>query len=181
MSKKFSIVLKKKLKDFHKTLIVDKDKSITHRVFFLASQCQGISSIDGLESEDIFETINCLRNLGVRILRKKNKYFVFGNGIGSLRKFKNTIYCGNSGTTARFFLGLLSTYQFPIKITGDASLSKRPMGRVIKYINKIGAEIVEAKNKFNLPLVIQGTNYPLAQQHILEFGMATIHVTIVPF
>ena len=179
MSKKFSIIVKKKLKDFNQTLSVDKDKSITHRAFFLASQCQGISSIDGLESEDIFETINCLRNLGVRILKKKNKYFVFGNGIGSLRKFKNTIYCGNSGTTARFFLGLLSTYQFPIKITGDASLSKRPMGRVIKYINKIGAEIVEAKNKFNLPLVIQGTNYPLAQQHILDVPSAQVKTAIL--
>ena len=75
MSKKFSIIVKKKLKDFNQTLSVDKDKSITHRAFFLASQCQGISSIDGLESEDTFETINCLRNLGVRILKKKNKYF----------------------------------------------------------------------------------------------------------
>ena len=179
MSKKFSIIVKKKLKDFNQTLVVDKDKSITHRAFFLASQCQGISRIDGLESEDIFETINCLRNLGVRILRKKNKYFVFGNGIGSLRKFKNTIYCGNSGTTARFFLGLLSTYQFSIKLTGDASLSKRPMGRVIKYINKIGAEIIEAKNKFNLPLVIQGTNYPLAQKHILDIPSAQVKSAIM--
>jgi len=179
MSKKFSIIVKKKLKDFNQTLVVDKDKSITHRAFFLASQCQGISRIDGLESEDIFETINCLRNLGVRILRKKNKYFVFGNGIGSLRKFKNTIYCGNSGTAARFFLGLLSTYQFSIKLTGDASLSKRPMGRVIKYINKIGAEIIEAKNKFNLPLVIQGTNYPLAQKHILDIPSAQVKSAIM--
>ena len=179
MSKKFSIVIKKKLKDFHKTLIVDKDKSITHRVFFLASQCQGISTIKGLESDDIFKTINCLKSLGVKIMKKKDKYLVFGNGIGSLRKFKNTVDCGNSGSTARFLHGLISTCGFSIKITGDASLKKRPMGRVVKYISKIGAEIKETKNKFNLPLTIKGTNYPLAQKHILDVPSAQVKSALI--
>tara|TARA_B100001996_G_scaffold210287_1_gene161369 strand:+ start:5362 stop:6699 length:1338 start_codon:yes stop_codon:yes gene_type:complete len=179
MSKKFSIIIKNRLKNFNQILNIAPDKSITHRAFILASQCQGISRIRGLQSEDIAATRNSLKSLGVKILKKKDKYFVFGNGIGSLRKLKHTIDCQNSGSTARMIGGLICTCRFSIRMTGDASLRKRPMGRVIKYINKIGAAVVGAKNKFNLPLVIQGTNYPLAQKHILDVPSAQVKSAIM--
>ena len=77
MNKRFSVYLNSKIKKFNKTIYVESDKSISHRALMIASQCMGVSSIKGiLESEDINNTINCLRALGVRIL-KKNKSTLF--------------------------------------------------------------------------------------------------------
>ncbi len=73
MNKRFSVYLNSKIKKFNKTIHVESDKSISHRALMIASQCMGVSSIKGiLESEDINNTINCLRALGVRILKKNN-------------------------------------------------------------------------------------------------------------
>ena len=89
----YSIVIKKKIKSFKKNLYVDGDKSISHRFFLLASQAFGISKANGiLESEDVLHTINALKKLGVKIVKKNNKYFVYGNGLGSFhvkKKFKS--------------------------------------------------------------------------------------------
>ena len=71
MKKAFTIKIKKKNQRFKKTIIIDADKSITHRALFLSSQCRGISELEGLKSEDIHFTIEGLRNLGVKILKKK--------------------------------------------------------------------------------------------------------------
>ena len=87
MNKKFSVYLNSKIKKFNKTIYVEGDKSISHRALMIASQCMGISSIKGiLESEDINNTVNCLKALGVRILKKNKSYLVYGNGLGSFRK-----------------------------------------------------------------------------------------------
>ena len=78
----YSIVIKKKIKSFKKSLYVDGDKSISHRFFLLASQAFGISKANGiLESEDVLHTINALKKLGVKIVKNNNKYFVYGKWI----------------------------------------------------------------------------------------------------
>ncbi len=142
MTKKFSVQINKKIKKFnHKISVECPDKSITHRALFLSSQCMGISEFNGLSSEDILATVAGLKKLGVKILKKGKKYKVFGNGIGAFKKYAGSINCGNSGSSARFFLGLASTYPFPITIRGDKSLEKRPMKRVSKYLENIGAKI----------------------------------------
>ena len=111
MNQKFSVLIKKKIKKFNKTICVESDKSISHRALLIASQCMGISYIKGiLESEDTLNTIKCLRSLGVKILKKNKSYLVYGNGLGSLRKpSKKILYCGNAGTLARLLCGLLAT------------------------------------------------------------------------
>ena len=107
-------------------------------------------------------------------------YQVYGNGIGGIKHLKNFINCGNSGSSARFFLGLLSTYPHKITISGDVSLRKRPMGRITKNLEKIGANI-SSKNKKNvkLPIKIQGTNMPLAQKHELLTPSAQVKTAIL--
>jgi len=119
MNKKFSVYISNKIKKFNKTIYVEGDKSISHRALLIASQCMGISSIKGiLESEDVKNTIICLKKLGVKILKKNEKYLIYGNGLGSFRKpSKNLLYAGNSGTLARMLISLLSTQpNFKVKI-----------------------------------------------------------------
>ena len=108
----FSVLIKKKIKKFKKNILVENDKSISHRALLISSQCIGPSELKGvLESEDVKNTIICLKRLGVKILKKKNKYIIYGNGIGSFRKPKqNKLYAGNSGTLARMLLGLIGTH-----------------------------------------------------------------------
>ena len=82
MSKKISVIIKKKIKKFNSSITFTGDKSLTHRGFLIASQCKGISRLKAvLESEDIKSTIKCLKELGVKIIKKNNQYLVFGNGL----------------------------------------------------------------------------------------------------
>ena len=84
-SRKFSLVIKKPIKNFKKNIVVDSDKSMSIRFFLLGSICQGISSVKNvLESEDVLSTIDCLKKLNVKILNLGNKnYKIFGKGLGS--------------------------------------------------------------------------------------------------
>ncbi|HIF61846.1 MAG TPA: hypothetical protein EYQ38_02685 [Candidatus Pelagibacter sp.] len=182
MSKTFSVLINKKIKRFNnKSIIVDLDKSITHRCFFIAANCIGVSKIKGLVSEDINTTINSLRLLGIKILKKKEFYYVYGNGISGFKKFSGTIYCGNSGTTSRSILGLLSCYPHPVTVTGDPSLKTRPFKRLTYFLEKIGANITHPINKnFQLPIKIYGTkNWPLAQCHNLKIPSAQIKTALI--
>jgi 3-phosphoshikimate 1-carboxyvinyltransferase len=182
MSKTFSVLINKKIKKFNnKSIIVDLDKSITHRCFFIAANCIGVSKIKGLISEDINTTINSLRLLGIKILKKKKIYHVYGNGISGFKKFNGTIYCGNSGTTSRSILGLLSCYPYPVTITGDPSLRKRPFKRLTHFLEKIGANIIHPLNRnFQLPIKICGTkNWALAQRHNLKIPSAQIKTALI--
>jgi len=180
MNKRFSVYLNSKIKKFNKAIYVEGDKSISHRALMVASQCMGISSIKGiLESEDINNTVNCLKALGVKILKKNNNYLVYGNGLGSFRKpAKKNLYCGNAGTLVRLLSGLLSTSNFKTKLTGDNSLNKRPMKRIIDPLSKIGANFFP-KKKTTLPLFIEGTNMPLAQKFEEKIGSAQIKSSIL--
>ena len=180
MNKKFSVYLNNKINKFNKTIYVEGDKSISHRSLMIASQCMGISSIKGiLESEDINNTVNCLKALGVKILKKNKSYLVYGNGLGSFRKpSKKNLYCGNAGTLVRLLSGLLTTSNFKTKLTGDKSLKKRPMKRIIDPLSKIGASFFP-KNKNTLPLSIEGTNMPLAQKFEEKIGSAQIKSSIL--
>ena len=139
--KSFSVVVKKKIKKFNKTIFVDGDKSISHRALLISSQAYGISKLKSiLEATDVINTINSLKKLGVKILKNKKIYYVYGNGIGSFKTKNNlTINAGNSGTLARLIMGLLSTYPHKIKISGDKSLNKRPMERITSPLKKIGS------------------------------------------
>ena len=160
---KYSVISRKKISKFNKTISVDSDKSISIRAFLIGSISQGISKINNvLESEDVFSTINCLKKLGVKIKRiGKGSYIIFGKGLGSLAAKKNiTLDCGNSGTLARLLIGILSTTpNINLNITGDESLKKRNMSKLINLMNKFGAYF--KNNKPFLPTKIISSSLPL--------------------
>ena len=181
MKKKFSVSVNKKIKKFNKVITVESDKSISHRSLLIASQCIGISSISNiLESEDVKNTIICLKKLGVKILKRNKNYFIYGNGLGSFRKPKNNfLYAGNSGTLARMLIAILGTQSnLKVKIVGDSSLNKRDMKRIIEPLSKVGCNFYP-KNRTTLPLTIEGTNMPLAQKHFETIGSAQVKSAIL--
>ena len=181
MNKKFSVIINNKIKKFNKTIYIESDKSISHRSLLIASQCLGPSILNNvLKSEDVQNTIICLRKLGVKILQKNKKYIVYGNGLGSFKKPKNNfLYTGNSGTLARMLISLLGTQSnMKVKIVGDSSLNKRDMKRIIEPLSKIGCNFYP-KNKTTLPLTVEGTSMPLAQKHFEYIGSAQVKSAIL--
>ena len=136
-------------------IIIPGDKSISHRSVIIPSIAKGISRISNiLFSEDVINTINAFRLMGVDINQKKNELIIKGNGLNSLQKSKENIYLGNSGTSARLLTGLLSSQNFNSTLTGDQSLSKRPMQRITQPLEIMGAKFESENNK--LPLKIFG-------------------------
>ncbi len=145
---------------FKKTILIDGDKSISIRALLLGSQAQGKTFIENiLLSEDIINSINCLKKLGIKILLNKKNCSIYGNGLNGFKFKKNIILnAGNSGTFARLILGLLIKSPYYIKLVGDKSLSQRDFERVIVPLQKIGANFRINKKK-TLPLKIIGSNF----------------------
>ena len=163
-TKSFNLFVKNKILPFEKKIKVDSDKSISIRSFLLGSISQNITSVkNALESEDVLTTINCLKQLGVKIIKRKTgEYLVYGKGLGSMVAKKNTILnFGNSGTLARLLMGILSsTPNIQIKIQGDSSLNKRSMKKLINLMSKFGASFLP-KTKFNFPLKMISSEMPI--------------------
>ncbi len=131
------------------------DKSISHRSIIIPSISNGISEVSNiLKSEDVNNTINAFKLMGVKIEELKEKIVIYGKGLNSLKKPAKEIYLGNSGTTARLLIGLLSSQNFISNLSGDISLSSRPMGRIMDPLNLMGAKI-DSKDK-KLPICIYG-------------------------
>jgi len=164
----------KKLPKFVGTINIPGDKSISHRALIIGSQATGIVKVSNLlESADVFSTMNALRKFGVHIIKKGKDYYVYGLVVGGLREYNGTINCGNSGTTARLMMGLLSTYPITINFTGDKSLSKRPMGRVINLLREFGANALP-ENKNNMPFKFLGSYVGLQNDQKLNVPSAQL-------
>lgn len=130
------------------------DKSISHRAVMLCSLANGVTEISGfLKGADCLSTIDCFRKMGIDIDINGENVTVHGNGLRGLLKPDEMLYTGNSGTTTRLLCGILAGQNFDTSITGDASIQKRPMGRVVKPLSIMGAKI---ENEY-CPLYITGT------------------------
>tara|TARA_B100000035_G_scaffold195395_1_gene166812 strand:+ start:173 stop:1495 length:1323 start_codon:yes stop_codon:yes gene_type:complete len=151
------ISINKVIKPFNKSLQIEGDKSLSIRWALLASQANGKSEATNiLRSDDVINTLNCLKKLGVKIKLSKNKCIIIGVGINGYRyKKKIVLDAGNSGTLGRLIIGLLIHSKYKIKIIGDKSLSKRDFSRVTKPLQKFGAKI--KSNKGKLPVIIDGS------------------------
>ena len=138
--KSFDLSLKSKIPAFKKRIFIDSDKSISIRSFLIGAIGNNISSVKNvLESEDVFSTIKTLKKLGVKIKKIAPKhYVVYGKGLGSLFSKKNdNLNFGNSGTLARLLIGILSTTpNIQVNISGDSSLNRRSMKKLIILMNK---------------------------------------------
>ena len=131
------------------------DKSISHRSIIIPSISSGICEISNiLKSDDVLRTMNAFKEMGVEIKEENKKIIINGKGLGSLKKPNKEIYLGNSGTSARLLTGLLSSQNFESVLTGDKSLSSRPMKRITNPLSEMGAEIITQNGK--LPLHIKG-------------------------
>ena len=138
-------------------LVPPPDKSISHRAVIFSSLAKGESSVKNfLRAADTLSTVSAFRALGTDIEEKGNELLIRGEGIRGLREPGNVIDCHNSGTTMRLLSGVLSGNPFFSVLSGDDSLRKRPMQRVIVPLKQMGAEIVGRDNDRYPPMAIRG-------------------------
>lgn len=133
------------------------DKSISHRSIMLGSLAEGTTEVEGfLEGEDALATLQAFRDMGVVIEGPHHgRVTIHGVGLKGLRAPAGPLYMGNSGTSMRLLSGLLAAQPFDTVLTGDASLSKRPMNRVAKPLREMGA-VIETGPEGRPPLTIKG-------------------------
>ncbi|WP_226085234.1 3-phosphoshikimate 1-carboxyvinyltransferase [Mesobacillus sp. S13] len=133
------------------------DKSISHRAVMFGSLAEGITKIENfLPGEDCLSTISCFRQLGVEIVQNGSDVTVIGKGTSGLSKPEATLYVGNSGTTIRLMMGILSGLSFSSTLEGDESIARRPMTRVTLPLAKMGARITGRNNGEFTPLTVEG-------------------------
>jgi 3-phosphoshikimate 1-carboxyvinyltransferase len=143
-------------KPFHAVVRVPGDKSISHRYAILASLAEGRSEIFNYSpAADCRSTLDCLRRLHVNIEEKGTSIVVEGRGLSGWNAPRRSLDAGNSGTTIRLLAGALSGQSFHTDLTGDASLRRRPMRRIMEPLRQMGAQIRAREDQF-APLEIQG-------------------------
>lgn len=156
------------------------DKSISHRALMLSSQVLGTTQIHGLlEGEDVLSTAAALRCLGVTITQKaKGEWEVQGVGVGGLREPDNLLDMGNSGTSTRLLMGLVTPYPFTSFFNGDDSLRKRPMARVTTPLAEMGAQFKTHEGD-KLPIALTGTANTLPISYRLPVASAQVKSAIL--
>ena len=154
------VKIKTKIKKFNKVISIEGDKSLSIRWALIASQSEYKSKSENLLlSEDVINTLKCLKKLGVKSKISKKICEIKGVGLNGFKYKKNLILnAGNSGTLGRLIMGLLTHTEFAIQLKGDKSLSKRDFLRIIKPLKKFGADF--KSNLGKLPITIKGTNNP---------------------
>lgn len=139
------------------TLTVSGDKSISHRAVMLGSLATGTTEIEGfLPGEDCLSTIRCFRSMGVRIEQNGSSVKVFGRGLRELTAPAGILDCGNSGTTTRLLSGVLAAQHFNSVLSGDASIQRRPMKRIMIPLRAMGADITSVSGNDCAPLSVHG-------------------------
>lgn len=151
------------------------DKSISHRSIMLGSLAEGVTQVEGfLEGEDALATLQAFRDMGVVIEGPHHgKVTIHGVGLNGLKPPPGPLYLGNSGTSMRLLSGLLAAQPFDTVLTGDASLSKRPMNRVAKPLRAMGA-VIETGPEGRPPLTIRGSQRLTGMSY--EMPMASAQV-----
>ena len=133
------------------------DKSISHRSVMFGALAKGDTEISNfLRGADCLSTISCFRSMGVDIEEKGENVLVHGKGLRGLRRPDGILDCGNSGTTTRLISGILAAQDFDVTLTGDESIQKRPMKRIIDPLSLMGAEIESVRGNGCAPLHITG-------------------------
>ena len=137
-------------------LTVPGDKSISHRALLFGALSLGTTRISGLlEAEDVINTAKSVTALGAPAAKEGDEWVVKGRGVGGLKQPEGPLDFGNSGTGTRLMMGVLAGHDFPVEMVGDASLSRRPMGRVLNPLKTMGLEVVAGEGD-RLPLKVKG-------------------------
>lgn len=151
------------------------DKSISHRSIMLGSLADGVTEVEGfLEGEDSLATLQAFRDMGVVIEGPHHgRVTIHGVGLNGLKSPPGPLYLGNSGTSMRLLSGLLAAQMFDTTLTGDASLSKRPMGRVAKPLREMGARI-DTASEGRPPLRITGDSKLMGMDYVMPMASAQV-------
>jgi 3-phosphoshikimate 1-carboxyvinyltransferase len=162
------------------TIRVPGDKSISHRALMLGALAVGRTEITGLlEGEDVLGTAAALNALGAHAEPAGDgKWVVDGGGVGGLAEPENLLDLGNSGTSARLLLGILSTHPLTAFVTGDASLRRRPMGRVTEPLSRFGAHFLTREGA-RLPLAVTGAKSPIPIEYRLPVPSAQVKSAVL--
>ncbi len=140
------------------TICVPGDKSISHRAVILGAIAKGETRVKGLlKGEDVLSTIQAFRNLGVRIEEKDDQLVIEGQGFEGLTAPHQILDMGNSGTSMRLIAGLLAGQSFEVTMSGDDSLSKRPMDRIVLPLRQMGVDITGESSRHLSPLKLKGS------------------------
>ena len=156
------------------------DKSISHRALMLASQALGTTVVHGLlEGEDVLCTARALQQCGVPIEKRSDgSWMISGVGIHGLHAPTDVLDMGNAGTAVRLMMGLLAPYPFTSHFTGDDSLRKRPMARVMTPLEQMGAQF-DAREGGRLPIAMQGSTHLLPMTYTLPMASAQVKSAIL--
>lgn len=156
------------------------DKSISHRALMFGGLALGETTIHGLlEGEDVINTARAMRAMGATIEQDASgTWHTHGVGIGGLHEPDDILDMGNSGTSTRLLTGLVATHSIKTVFTGDASLRKRPMNRVIKPLELMGAQF-QAREGGRLPLTVIGTHNPMPLEYELPVASAQVKSAIL--
>lgn len=161
------------------SILVPGDKSISHRSLMLGALAVGETTISGLlEGEDVLHTADAMRAMGAKIEKTDKTWVVNGVGVGGLHQPYEPLEMGNSGTSTRLLMGLVGGHNIRATFTGDASLTKRPMNRVIVPLEMMGAEF-EASEGGKLPLTVHGATDVLAIEYELPVASAQVKSSIL--
>ena len=174
------IVIKKKINNFNKKIIIPGDKSISIRWVLISSLSNGISKAQNLLiSDDVLAAINSIKKLGVKVVNKNGICKIYGVGVNGFKYKKNLVIdAQNSGTLGRLLTGLLINSPYPIKIIGDKSLSKRDFNRIAQPLKKFGANL-RLKNNYTLPLTIKGSQNLKPIRYLENKGSAQVKSCII--
>ena len=133
------------------------DKSISHRALMFGALATGRTRISGLlEGEDVLNTAKALRTMGCPVRKVDGSWEVLGRGVGGLAEPTQDLDFGNSGTGVRLMMGVLAGHDMRARLIGDASLSRRPMGRILTPLKQMGL-LVEEDGRDKLPIAIRGS------------------------
>ena len=156
------------------------DKSISHRAIMFGSLSVGETHISGLlEGEDVLATAAAMRAMGASVERTgEGEWSIHGVGVGALLQPQAALDMGNSGTSTRLLMGLLASHPISATFTGDASLSKRPMGRVIEPLSQMGAAI-DANPGGTLPLMLRGASPAVPITYHLPVASAQVKSAVL--
>jgi len=162
------------------TIAVPGDKSISHRSLMLSALAVGQSRVRGLlEGEDVLATASAMRAMGADIVRQDDGVWVIhGVGVGGLLQPETALDMGNSGTSTRLLMGLVASHPITATFTGDASLSKRPMGRVIDPLSQMGAQFQDTPGG-RLPLMVRGISPAVPIRYTLPVASAQVKSAIL--
>jgi 3-phosphoshikimate 1-carboxyvinyltransferase len=160
------------------TVRVPGDKSISHRSLMFGALATGRTRVRGLlEAEDVINTAHAVTALGAPATKTGDVWEIIGRGAGGLSQPAGPLDFGNSGTGTRLMLGLIAGHPIEVSMIGDASLSRRPMGRVLRPLRQMGLEVVD--NKETLPLTVRGSDQLMPIEYVLPVPSAQVKSAIL--